>query len=221
MTYTHMHLTEDERQTLADGSMPEERAHELDAHLRECETCAADVARLKRLMTRLTDSPRPDAPLDEMWPGIRSRIEQSKVIPLDAKGGTRRPSFTTRHVGIVSALIAAAAVLALVLRPSKTIRPDLDVTPRDSVASVMAIADSLSVYEEESRTLLNRIEVQRAMMRPETRASVDRDLKVIDDAIAELREAIANDPRNPALRQLLAASYRQKVELLKRVGNAS
>jgi hypothetical protein len=213
------HLTEDERQTLADGSMPEPRARELDAHLRECETCAADVARLKRLMTRLTDSPRPDAPLDEMWPGIRSRIEQSKVVPL-TDDAARRPSFTTRHVGIVTALIAAAAVLALVLRPSKTIRPDLDVTPRDSVGSVKAIADSLSVYEEESRTLLNRLEVQRAMMKPETRASVDRDLKIIDDAIAELREAIASDPRNPALRQLLAASYRQKVELLKRVGNA-
>jgi hypothetical protein len=214
------HLTEDERQTLADGSMPEPRARELDAHLRECETCAADVARLKRLMTRLTDSPPPDAPLDELWPGIRSRIEKSKVVPLGKSSDGRRRSFTTRHLGVVAGLIAAAVVIALVLRPSKTIRPDLDVTPRDSVGSVKAIADSLSVYEEESRTLLNRLEVQRAMMKPETRASVDRDLKIIDDAIAELREAIASDPRNPALRQLLAASYRQKVELLKRVGNA-
>lgn len=215
------HLTEDERQTLADGSMPEPRARELDAHLRECETCAADVARLTRLMTKFTDSPQPDAPLDEMWAGIRARIEQNKVVPLSADGAARRRSFTTRHLGVVAGLIAAAVVIAIVLRPSRAIRPDLDVTPRDSVASVMAIADSLSAYEEESRTLLNRLEVQRAMMRPETRASFDRDLKVIDDAIAELRAAVADDPRNPALRQLLAASYRQKVELLKRAGNAS
>jgi len=39
-------------------------------------------------------------------------------------------------------------------------------------------------------------------------------------AIAELKDAIVRDPNNPALRQLLATSYRQKVELLKRA-NAS
>jgi len=38
----------------------------------------------------------------------------------------------------------------------------------------------------------------------------------VDVAIAELKDAIARDPNNPALRQLLATSYRQKVELLKR-----
>jgi hypothetical protein len=59
------------------------------------------------------------------------------------------------------------------------------------------------------------------MMRPETAASIDRDLKVIDQAIDELKVAIASDPRNPALRQLLASSFKQKVELLKRAGNAS
>jgi hypothetical protein len=49
---------------------------------------------------------------------------------------------------------------------------------------------------------------------------IDRDLKTIDGAIDELKLAIANDPRNLALRQLLASSYRQKVDLLKRAGNA-
>ena len=39
-------------------------------------------------------------------------------------------------------------------------------------------------------------------------------------AIAELKDAIAHDPNNPSLRRLLALSYRQKVDVLKRVGNA-
>jgi hypothetical protein len=219
MTHT-MHLTEEDRQTFADGSMPDARARELDAHLRECAACADDVARLKRLMTRIAATPQPDAPLDEMWPGIRSRIEQSKVVVLDGAAASRRRTFTARHLGIVAGLVAAAAVAAVLLRPSEKIRPDLDVTPRNSASTGITVADSLTTYEEEARTLLNRLELQRAMLRPETVASIDRDLKVIDDAIAELKAAIANDPRNPALRQLLAASYRQKVDLLKRVGNA-
>src|SRR5205823_196499 len=64
-------------------------------------------------------------------------------------------------------------------------------------------------------------ELQRALLRPETRASLDRDLRTVDVAIAELKDAVARDPNNPALRRLLASSYRQKIDLLKRVGNAS
>ena len=80
--------------------------------------------------------------------------------------------------------------------------------------------DSTQSYEEEARTLLDHLELQRALVRPEARASIDRDLRLIDQAIAELKAAIAADPNNPALRQLLASSYRQKIELLKRAGNA-
>ena len=59
------------------------------------------------------------------------------------------------------------------------------------------------------------------MLRPETAEALARDLRVVDVAIAELKEAVARDPNNPALRRLLATSYRQKVDLLKRVSNAS
>lgn len=85
---------------------------------------------------------------------------------------------------------------------------------------MLDVADSTRAYEAEAQELLNQLQLQRAMMPPRTSASVDHDLAVIDSAIAELREAIARDPNNPALRRLLASSYRQKVELLKRVNGA-
>jgi cytochrome c-type biogenesis protein CcmH/NrfG len=69
--------------------------------------------------------------------------------------------------------------------------------------------------------LLNQLELRRSMLRPEAVVAIDHDLRVVDSAIAELKEAIAHDPNNPALRRLLASSYRQKVDVLKRVGNAS
>jgi hypothetical protein len=76
------------------------------------------------------------------------------------------------------------------------------------------------MYENESRRLLNELEMQRAMMPPTARASLDSDLVVIDRSIAELKDAVARDPRNVSLQRLLAASYRQKVELLERANNA-
>ena len=59
------------------------------------------------------------------------------------------------------------------------------------------------------------------MLPPATAALADSDLRAIDAAIAELRDALARDPNNPAIRQLLAESYRQQQDLLKRLHNAS
>jgi anti-sigma factor RsiW len=228
MTDESAHLTEAERQTLADGSLPAKRAREVQAHLRGCEPCAMDVARL-RLIARRYSQPLPlDPPLAELWPAIRSRIEQSKVVPLAPPAAAPRPRWVTSRSAAVaglgaSAAIAMAAIVVTVwLRPSRSAAPSgagLEAT-RDSAQALTLVADSVRSYQEEARVLLDRLELQRAMIRPEAMASIDRDLKVIDQAIEELEVAIERDPRNPALRQLLASSYRQKVELLKRAGNA-
>src|SRR5437867_2493012 len=111
MTESTPHLTEEERQTLADGSMPADRAFALEPHLRECDACAADVARLKLVMTRFSESPSPSsaAPLDDLWPSIRSRIEQSKVIPLDAPAPAPRKrslTLTRGHFVAVAWIVA-------------------------------------------------------------------------------------------------------------------
>ena len=47
---TDTHLTEDERQTAADGTLAAERRAYVDAHLADCEACAADVARIAEFM---------------------------------------------------------------------------------------------------------------------------------------------------------------------------
>jgi hypothetical protein len=125
-------------------------------------------------------------------------------------------------VGSFATLAAAVviAVIALGDRGSQT-RPSDSAQPNDANVSLIAAADSAHAYEEEAQTLLNKLELQRAMLRPEAAEALDRDLHVVDVAIAELKDAIARDPSNRALRQLLASSYRQKVDLLKRVANAS
>ena len=91
---------------------------------------------------------------------------------------------------------------------------------RDSVQALVLVADSIRSYQDEAQILLDRLDLQRAMIRPEAMASIERDLGVIDRSIEQLELAIQRDPRNPTLRQLLVSSYRQKVDVLKRVGNA-
>ena len=130
----------------------------------------------------------------------------------------RRPAALGRFAAVAAGLVAAAVVAGALLRDHG--RPPAASPPPDSVVALVAVADSSRSYEAEAQALLDRFELQRAMLRPDARTSIDRDLAVIDQAIAELKAAIARDPANSTLRPLLAASYRQKIELLKRAANA-
>jgi anti-sigma factor RsiW len=214
------HLTEDERQTLADDSASAERRAALDAHLAECGECFDDVARLRKLTMRYKAAPENSAVVEELWPSIRTRIEADKIIALAAPTSLPKRRLRARHAVGFGALAAAVMLTVVLLRPSHRIVVDSAVAVSDTSA-LRLVSDSVRSYEDEARLLLSRLELQRAMLRPEAAASIDRDLKVIDQAIAELQLAIQNDPRNPALRRLLASSYRQKVDLLKRASNAS
>jgi len=212
------HLTEAERHGIADGSIAPELEPVVAEHLGACPACAADVARIRTLMTRIREAPPPAAdPNDDLWPSIRARIEQEKVLPLRDHAPARGAQ--SRLVWAVAGIAAAAVIVTgvLVRRGQSPAVPESSLPAGLTAAS---IAESTSVYEAQARFLLNQLELRRALMRPQTASSIDHDLQVIDAAIAELKRAIERDPNNIALRALLASSYKQKVDLLKRVGNA-
>ncbi|HLB10942.1 MAG TPA: hypothetical protein VK617_15485 [Gemmatimonadaceae bacterium] len=214
------HLTEDERQGAADGTLGAQPMLEAYRHLAECESCAADVARLRTVMTRAREAARPTASLDDLWPSIRARIEQSKLVPLDQPvappaARARRPWLAIGSTALAAALLIAAFTEMQRRRPRETVAAEQS----PDIAFTNA-ADSARLYENESRRLLNELEMQRAMMGPSASASLDGDLAIIDSSIAEQKDALARDPHNVALQRLLAASYRAKVELLERANNA-
>jgi hypothetical protein len=172
-------------------------------------------------MARVKHLPNaPHAELDALWPEIRSRIERGKVVSLGAEPAARRARSRWQLAGIITG-VAAALVLAFTLGRESRPRVNDVVASGNGTTPVVSVADSSRQYQEEVQSLLEEFELRRATMRPATTASVDRDLRILDDAIHELTDALARDPDNPALRQLLAASYRQKRDLLKQVDNAS
>jgi hypothetical protein len=226
MNGTMEHLSEDERQMLADGTLEPERLATATAHLQRCTDCTADVDRIRAFMMRTSDMPSRADSLEELWPAIRARIEQNKVVAIaPGESGSATVLRTRGRIRLwtgVTGGAAAAAVVALILLPGRDrVSVDFSVNrERDTTRSFVAAIDSARTYEAEAQTLLDRLELQRAVMRPEAAQLLERDLRSIDVAIVELKDAIARDPRNATLRQLLASSYRQKIELLKRANNA-
>src|SRR5262245_20558769 len=214
------HLTEAERHDAADGSLAPEQHATVAEHLAQCASCADDVARVRHLMTRVRETP---TGLDvDLWPDIRSRIEREKIVQLPATTAeiavvARRPA--RKWLAWAAVGVAAAAILIVSL-PTPPVRSKTgsSMANREVSPEVQLVVDSTREYEREATILLNELELRRAMIRPQLRSSLDHDLRVIDEAILELKEAIARDPNNPALRRLLASSYKQKVDLLKRVG---
>jgi hypothetical protein len=214
------HLTEAERQDVADGTASAEQLASVAEHLGRCDSCATDVARIRQLMTRIRETGR--GPMDagaDLWPEIRSRIERDKIVQLPATdaGVAGRTMAGGRRTWWIIGGVAAAVVIAFAIPRVGQRGGDSSIGTGSDTPNMSLVADSVRAYEQEATFLLNELEMRRAMMRPQTRAAVDHDLDVIDKAIGELKEAIARDPKNAALRQLLASSYKQKVELLKRV----
>lgn len=217
------HLSEDDRQRAADGSLDAADRARVDAHLASCADCAADVARLSSLMNHLREAPAAASPndaLDALWPEIRRRIEGAKIVPLDAPAVARRQRRTRPWIVGLAAAAATVAAVAIfrAARPAASTPPAAAAASSDSLFRLAS--DSAAAYADEATKLLDELQVERSLLPPETRASIDQDLKTIDSAIAELQVAIARDPKNAALRSLLAASFREKVNVLKRISNA-
>ncbi len=222
-----MHLSEDERQRIADRTLDDVDRTRVDEHLAACGDCAGDVARLTALMKRIGDSrvaPPPLAPhLDHLWPEIRRQIESGKVAALEHQAAvSRRRRSNPWIVGVAAAAAAITAVTVVQVVPPivRSVATNA-VAPATSDSILRFADDSIKSYQEEAYQLLDELKLERARLAPDTRASIDDDLKTVDLAIAELQAAIARDPNNATLRAMLASSYRQKVDVLRKISNAS
>ena len=214
------HLSEAERQGLADGTLSADRMEAARAHAMACAACSADVFRLTALMTRVRDARSVAEPVDDLWPDIRSRIERSKVVPLKHPTMGDAPRVRAPRRWLALGVATAAALLLLTVTFRQRDRGHRSTVIATDTAGFLTVADSSHAYEEEARALMNELEMRRSMLRPQTASSIEGDLRTIDDAITETKQALVADPNNAALRRLLASSYRQKVELLKRANNA-
>jgi hypothetical protein len=105
-------------------------------------------------------------------------------------------------------------VTALVLRRGST--PSAVPPDRLSAVSPDRLAALEAQYSSASADLSAALEKARARLAPETVATIERNLATIDSALAESRRALARDPANAVLEQLVVAAWRQKLDFLRR-----
>jgi hypothetical protein len=190
---------------LAAGRLTGARREEALAHIAGCAECAADLETKRALAGPLAALPRSIEPPRDLWPAIAAR-----TAPPSVSAPKHRP------------LLAIAAALALVAGSSAvTMLVMRDDGPEPAPVAGTAPAPEAPAgprfearYVAETRELSDLLDRQRDLLAPETVAALERNLAIIDSAIADSRAALAADPSNGELELLLRAGYEQKVALL-------
>jgi hypothetical protein len=102
-------------------------------------------------------------------------------------------------------------------RDSTVVPPASAATPRPLEVQLAArvVASVAADYDREVSRLQTLLDQRRNQLDPATVAVIEKNLLVIDTAIAECKKAIARDPASEFLIQSLNQSLRAKVELMR------
>jgi anti-sigma-K factor RskA len=206
------------------GDLSEEARPPVEDHVGTCALCAADVESLKRILARAAELPKSIEPPADAWGNIRSAISR------DESAAKADSSFSRAGVWHLRYVLAAAAVLIAVFSSVGTSLYMNSRSPNQKSSSVVASGSTSEAtpaglaaftieennYLRTASMLQDLLDQQEASLAPETVAQLKASLRTIDEAILEARNALARDPANKLLVQMLSASYRQKVDLLRR-----
>ena len=183
----------------------------VEAHLAACPACRTELDRLRALVTAVAALPRALEPPQGVWEGIRARM-------------AAQPAPRPRRRWMGAASLAAAAIV-LVVAGALLVRPERSVLAPGPVpvpaAGGMTVAAVDRSYQESIAEVRATLEQQRGALSPSTVRILEHSLAIIDTAIAEARSALAADPANRALTDMLAAQYEHKLGLLQRATKLS
>ena len=207
----------------AGGKLPEGERRAVQRHLAECAACRAEVESLRALLDEARFLPREVAPSRDLWAEIAPRLqprEAEKVISLEQR---------RRRIEVPRWLLAAAAVvlvvssslvtmLAMRSREATPVLPGMAAEAPSSpvTTALVAFQPAEAEYNRVIDELSAILETKRDQLAPETVATLETNLRIIDEAIRQSREALENDPNSPELAQMLSGVYRTKVETLQR-----
>jgi anti-sigma factor RsiW len=211
----------------------------VDAHLAGCASCRAVLADLTALRgSAAAWSDVAIAPPADLWPGIAARLAGPREIasapPPPASIPDARLAWYQRRWSVGLPELAVAATL-LVAAGGTLLWPRVAPRPLAPQAAVPIVAESDAFdtigtadspvaavnfadaqYDAAVVDLERVLREQRERLDPRTVVVLERNLRVIDDAIGEARQALATDPANALLNAHLAGARQRKLDLLRR-----
>jgi hypothetical protein len=191
-----------------------------------------DEDMLRDLQRRTAELPREIAPPEDAWDRIKAQIDMESKVSLMSPGSRERAFWQRPALLAAAALLLVAAsslVTALVIGRRMVANsgradagaeaPREEAISRSSSTGPATLAEFTAIendYIGTANRLSAALENGETQLSPETIAKLRESLRVIDAAILEARRALAEDPSNKALIDMLSTSYSQKIDLLQR-----
>ena len=198
-----------------DGSLSEAELHTIELHLAACDACRAAAARSRELLRAAASAPHEMAPPRDLWPGIASRIAAER----EAAVGRKARRFLSHPSGLAAAAAVLIALASILVHRASEPAP----TSSGSATAVSTTGGSVHVqaaevdYIRATGQLMDALNARRSSLSPETQSSIDANLRVIDSALRQVRDALEKDPGNRQLTRMLASTHQKKLDLLLRL----
>jgi hypothetical protein len=224
------HPNDDLLQLHVDGRLSARANAGVAAHLAECERCRDRHVRLEEVVTSLRLLPTSIHPPVDLWGGIADRIAEDMVMAADA--GARRFSpeihrsprwrrFTVTGLAAAAVLLIGVALGRTLSHPGSNGLAEVSVpssssaTPRSSGPGPVTLVDDDPAYDQSVAELHAVLSTMANKLRPETVATIEENLRIIDAAIDEAREALAADPASDYLRRRITIYRQTKLDVLR------
>ncbi len=208
------------------------------SHLRHCADCAALVTDLRAIVRDAGELPVL-TPSRDLWSGIESRIE-SPVVSLTTRitGEHFVPDLNTampishgttwgaRRLAIAASLLVAVTAGATYWAVGRSVATPATVAATERVVTtargnrVLTVANrptAEQTFDREIAELHNIVRDRRADLDSTTIAVIEKNLTVIDKAIAESKAALARNPASVFLADRLNHAYDSKLQVLRGV----
>jgi hypothetical protein len=187
-----------------------------------------DEQMLRDLQKQTADLPREVVPPAAAWARIKAQIDMESEFRTMTRAPReratwQRPAFLAAAAVILIAGASLSTALVLGRRMiAKPAQPTVaeNVAPQSNTPATLAEFAAIETdYIGTANRLSAMIENGDTELSPETVAKLRESLRIIDAAIVEARRALAADPANKALIEMLSTSYNQKIDLLKRTSD--
>lgn len=194
---------------------------ENERHRVTCAECQALWAELEAISAEAAQLPLL-TPSRDLWSGIESRLSTPPLAirPFYRTRGFRLAMAASLLVAVSSAVTWQLASRAPAAVPAATVAvtdgtPEGAVDADDAAIHLAAFSASVTQMDREIAALQTIISERRDELDPTTVAVLERNLSVIDAAIAESRDALAADPASQFLAQQFTRAYTSKLTLLR------
>ena len=169
-----------------------------------------DIERDDELIAAASGLATEISPDRDLWPGIEQAIASPQRV--------RWAPMLAQAAAVVLLVGASSGITYFTMKEEPVVVPQFSPELRFEQTAFGTEQTLGSVYRGAQGNYQADLKKELDKLSPEVRADIERNLALIEDAIAEINIALEQNPDNVLLQDLLVKSYREQYTLLRRVG---